>query len=337
VKCPNQQHKVLAPGYELITEKYPESTVRTVRCPTSHATRRIVGCPTRIRLAQRYFGASAEVLQTDGPCRPLTLDIYRLTRQTRSRLSLLGFKLQRRNLGRQTHTIRFVRLPIYKIQTVQKLVVHFRRLAFKLRLPNRDALGFLAGGGLRISNGQNAVLHRRLDVLGLQTHKKIRQTQIPLERTRDETKSFANLGTIGQPDGPHEPAVLALLDGVPLLALLGRLGGLARNGEVSVLNVDLNVVLGEAGQLERRSHDVLVLVFVQVHPVPQELATGYLNRKTGMKDRNILGLHHAGGMSLLKWNEGVATTGSGEPIEEVNVEGVETADGQRHDSLWVKG
>ena len=38
-------------------------------------------------------------------------------------------------------------------------------------------------------------------------------------------------------------------------------------------------------------------------------------------------------MSLLKRNEGMTTTGSREPIEEVEVEGVETAD--RHDSSWV--
>lgn len=155
-----------------------------------------------------------------------------------------------------------------------------------------------------------------------------------LNGLRDGRKFAAYLGTIGQPDGPHEPAVFTLLDGVSMLLLLGRLGGLARNGEVSVLNVDLDVVLGEAGQFERRGHDVLVFVFVQVHPVPQELATVYLNRKPGTGDRDVLRLHHTGGMGLLKWNEGMATAGSGEPIEEVEVEGVETAD--RHDSLWVK-
>ena len=90
----------------------------------------------------------------------------------------------------KTDTIRVVRLSIYKIQTIQKLIVHFRWPALRLHLPNRDALGFLAGGGLRISNGQNAVLHRRLDVLGLQTHAKPHQSQIPLERTRGRKETY---------------------------------------------------------------------------------------------------------------------------------------------------
>ena len=207
-------------------------------------------------------------------------------------------------------------------------------MAFRLHSSNRDALGFLAGSGLRISDGQNAVLHRRLDVLGLQTHKKPVRTRSYLNGLKNVRKSVAYLGTIGQPDGPHKPAIFALLDGVSLLMLLGGLGGLARNGEVSILNVDLDVVLGETGQFERCGHKVVVFVFVQVHPIPQELATGHSTERPVRGVRNVLWLHHTGGMSLLKRNEGVATTGSMEPIEEVEVEGVETAD--RHDSSWVK-
>ena len=53
-----------------------------------------------------------------------------------------------------------------QVQTIKKLIVHFRWPAFRLDLLDGDALGPPARG-LRIGDGQNAVLHRRLDVLGL--------------------------------------------------------------------------------------------------------------------------------------------------------------------------
>ena len=53
-----------------------------------------------------------------------------------------------------------------------ELMVHFRRptsrcSTFRLRLLDSDAVDLLARGGLWISDGQNAVLQRRVDILGL--------------------------------------------------------------------------------------------------------------------------------------------------------------------------
>ena len=52
-----------------------------------------------------------------------------------------------------------------------------------------------------------------------------------------------------------------------MLLLLGRHAALPRDGKIPVLNVDLNLVLGETRQFEGRNHKVLVSVLVQIHPV----------------------------------------------------------------------
>lgn len=87
--------------------------------------------------------------------------------------------------------------------------------------------------------------------------------------SRGEKLFVVYLGAIGQLDDSLEPPDFALLNGVSPLVLLGRVGGLASDGEVPALNVDVNAVLGEARQLERRNHVVLVLGFAQIHPAPQ--------------------------------------------------------------------
>lgn len=181
---------------------------------------------------------------------------------------LSGFEPQGRN--RQTQ-VRFDSYDSFdiKVQAIQKLMVHFRRLAFRLHSVDGDALGLLAGRGLGISDGQNPILHRRLDILGLQTRTQVCQDQLS---HNTERKSVAYLGAIGQPDSPNEPAGPALLEGVAMLLLLRRLRDFARDGKVSVLNVNVDIVLGETRQLERRGHLVLVGVFVQVHPVSQAVS-----------------------------------------------------------------
>ena len=101
----------------------------------------------------------------------------------------------------------------------------------------------------------------------------ILRSKSPPKEFRDERKLAAYLSAFGRPDSPDEPAGFTLLDGVPLLTLLKQLSGLPRDGKVSVLNVDVDFVLGETRQFERRSHQVLVGIFIQVHPIPQESAT----------------------------------------------------------------
>ena len=73
-----------------------------------------------------------------------------------------------------------------------------------------------------------------------------------------------NLDALGKRDRTREPAKPALPDRVALLVPVRRDGGLARDAEDVVLDVDLDVLLRQAGELERGCHEVLLLVLVQV-------------------------------------------------------------------------
>lgn len=75
------------------------------------------------------------------------------------------------------------------------------------------------------------------------------------------------LNALRERERPRELAEPALADGVALLVALGGKGGLASDGQDVVLDVELDVLLREARELERGRHEVLLLVFVQVHPV----------------------------------------------------------------------
>lgn len=167
---------------------------------------------------------------------------------------------------RRKSRIQSVRLFDVQVHTIRELIVHFQSPFFRLRSLNGDPLGLLPRGGLGISDGQNPILHRGLDILGLRN-----PSDSP--PVRKASVLVAHLGAFWQPDVPSEPAVSALLDRVSLFLLLGRRAILSRDGEVPVLNVDLDVVLGETRQFKRRSHEVLVRAFQQVHPAPQESAT----------------------------------------------------------------
>ena len=59
-----------------------------------------------------------------------------------------------------------------------------------------------------------------------------------------------------------------------------EMGGLARDAEDAVLDVDLNVLLRQSWQLKRRRHEVLVLVLVEVHSVALvSILARYVNRE----------------------------------------------------------
>ena len=73
-----------------------------------------------------------------------------------------------------------------------------------------------------------------------------------------------NLDALGKRDRTREPAKPALPDRVALLVPVRRDGGLARDAEDVVLDVDLDVLLRQAGELERGCYEVLLLVLVQV-------------------------------------------------------------------------
>ena len=81
------------------------------------------------------------------------------------------------------------------------------------------------------------------------------------------------LDTLRKRQRPRELAIPALADGIALLVALAGDGGLARDGQDIVLDVDLDVLLRQPGQLERGRHKVLVLVLMEVQPVAPESAS----------------------------------------------------------------
>ena len=92
-----------------------------------------------------------------------------------------------------------------------------------------------------------------------------------------------DLDAWGKRDRAREPAEPPLADGVVpvLVALSTRLLlrddlVLAGDGEHVVVHVDRDVFLVQTGQLERRRHEVLLSVLMQVHPVHALLASGSL-------------------------------------------------------------
>lgn len=96
--------------------------------------------------------------------------------------------------------------------------------------------------------------------------RKTLQDQLSPEEFGDGRQFVTYLGAISQVETPNEPAEPALLEGKPLLPLLGRLGCIGRNGEDPAPKLDFDVVLGETRQFDGRSHEVLVSVFVHVRP-----------------------------------------------------------------------
>ena len=86
-----------------------------------------------------------------------------------------------------------------------------------------------------------------------------------------------NLDALGKRDRTREPAKPALPDRVALLVPVRRDGGLARDAEDVVLDVDLDVLLGEAREFERGRDEVLLGVLMEVHPVAEAVA--YEHRK----------------------------------------------------------
>ena len=128
-----------------------------------------------------------------------------------------------------------------------------------------DLLGSLLGGRAGEGDGQDPVGHRRFDLLGLQRKASVGGSM----RGNGET----NLDALGKRDRTREPAKPALPDRVALLVPVRRDGGLARDAEDVVLDVDLDVLLRQAGELERGCHEVLLLVLVQVQSATEPVST----------------------------------------------------------------
>lgn len=72
--------------------------------------------------------------------------------------------------------------------------------------------------------------------------------------------------TLGKLDAPGESSDPPLTNRVPTLAFLGGLEDLPRDGEFPVAYVDVDLVLGQARNLERGCHEVLVCILMKVHP-----------------------------------------------------------------------
>ena len=75
-----------------------------------------------------------------------------------------------------------------------------------------------------------------------------------------------HLDTLRDGERAGELAEAALADGVAALVAVALHGALAGHGEHVVLEIDVDVLLGESGELELRRHHVPVPVLMQVHP-----------------------------------------------------------------------
>ena len=72
------------------------------------------------------------------------------------------------------------------------------------------------------------------------------------------------LDTLGKLKRPRVFSKATLAHGVPALVEVDGLFGVSGHRKLAVLDVDLDALFRDSGELERRSHQVLVCVFVQV-------------------------------------------------------------------------
>ena len=75
-----------------------------------------------------------------------------------------------------------------------------------------------------------------------------------------------HLDALGERDGTREASEPALAHNVALLVPLGGQLTLAGDVQDVVADLDVDVLLVDAGELERRGNEVLLLVLVDVNP-----------------------------------------------------------------------
>ena len=79
-----------------------------------------------------------------------------------------------------------------------------------------------------------------------------------------------HLNALREGDRARELAEAALPNGVPFLFALIRDSGLARDAQDVVLDIQLDILLREAGEFERGRHKVLLLVLVQIQSANED-------------------------------------------------------------------
>lgn len=124
-----------------------------------------------------------------------------------------------------------------------------------------DALRGLRLHLARVRHGEHPVFHRSLDLLGLGNEKSATTCAC-------DSGYRAYLDALGDGERAREAAEAALAHDVAMLVAVRLELGLAGDGEEVVVHVDGHVLLVDAGQLEGRGDEVLVLVLVDVNPVP---------------------------------------------------------------------
>ena len=125
-----------------------------------------------------------------------------------------------------------------------------------------DLLGSLLRRRPREGDGEDAVGHRRLDVVGLRPESACGCSW----RHNVTAYDSAHLDSLRERQRTGELAEAALPNRVALVVPVARDGRLARDAEDVVLDVDLDVLLGEAWEFERGCDEVLLGVLMEVHP-----------------------------------------------------------------------
>ena len=120
----------------------------------------------------------------------------------------------------------------------------------------------LLSGLARVGNRQDAILHRRLDLLGL----KGRGQPINRRGGAYGRSNSTHLDALGDRHRAREAAKATLAQEVSVLVAVGLELRLPRDSKEAVVHVNADVLLVYAGELERRGHEVLLLVLVNVDP-----------------------------------------------------------------------
>ena len=127
------------------------------------------------------------------------------------------------------------------------------------RLSDGDLLRSLLGRGLGERHAKHAVLHDRLDLLGLKPDVS--------SATRSVVRHKATyLDALGYRDRTGEATEAPLTQNITILVTVGLELGLSGDGQDVVLHVDVDVLLRQARKLEGRGYEVLLLVLVDVNP-----------------------------------------------------------------------
>lgn len=114
------------------------------------------------------------------------------------------------------------------------------------------------------SHVEDTVLHRSLDILGLEVIQSVNTSPF-IRKIGQNTYLCAS----GQRKSPKELPIPSLSQRIAIFLVLRRGLHLARDSQAVILHVNLDVFFVDTWELERRSNEVPLYRLVKVHPIKQ--------------------------------------------------------------------